>query len=385
MAEPTARTRWAATSRRRAAVLAAGLLALGVCALTLELGGATDIVVLPGIPVPSAVVTWLVPVLRLVADVAAVVTIGGLLGAAVLAPGDRLLSVPGYRWMRLAGWAAAVWALAALSALPVQLADFLGTPLSRVSLRGVTGFVLDVAQGRMLVLVAALAAVVALTARTVLTAAGARALLVIALGATLPPAWTSHSAEEADHILAVTSVALHVLGVVGWAGGLLALLLARGLSGAERIGAVRRFSRMAPGLALLVATGGVFAALTRLSVPEHLLTTSYGVVLLAKTAALLALVALGWWHRRATLPALAAGRPAAFARLAAVELLVFAATIGLAVALGRTPLPAPETTGTAATVTTAAVGAASQPDRCAAGGRLRGGHAVAGPGQAPRR
>jgi len=44
-----------------------------------------------------------------------------------------------------------------------------------------------------------------------------------ALAATLPPAFTSHSADQADHNLAVAGVALHVLGVAGWAGGLLAL------------------------------------------------------------------------------------------------------------------------------------------------------------------
>ncbi len=41
------------------------------------------------------------------------------------------------------------------------------------------------------------------------------------------------------------------------------------------------------------------------SAPEG---TSYGMVLLAKTAALVALVAIGGWHRRTTLPLLAAQR-----------------------------------------------------------------------------
>ena len=48
-------------------------------------------------------------------------------------------------------------------------------------------------------------------------------------------------------------------------------------------------------------------------------------------------VIVGWWHRRTTLPGVAAGDPAAFRRLAVVELLIMAGTIGLAVALSRTP------------------------------------------------
>ncbi|WP_143108309.1 copper resistance D family protein [Geodermatophilus obscurus] len=342
--------------RRRLLAAAAAVLALAACGVTMWAGGATDVVPLPGIPVPSPEVTWLVPGLRLLADLAAVVAVGGLLGAAVLAPGDHLLSAAGYRWMRLAGWAAATWGLAALAALPVQLADFLGTPVSGVSPRGVASFVVDVAQGRVLVLVAVLAAVVAVAARTVLTSTGARALLVVALLATLPPAFTSHSAEESDHDLAVTGVALHVLGVVLWAGGLVALLLARQLAGPERATAVQRFSRLALPMALVVAVSGVLTTLTRLTAPGQLLQTGYGIVLLAKTAALLALVALGWWHRRTTLPALE-DRPAAFLRLAGVEVLVFAATIGLAAGLARTPLPADTGSDTVAAAADAAVGA----------------------------
>lgn len=330
--------------RRWLLVLGAALVAAVSCALTLWAAGAIDPVPLPGIPVPSAEVTWLVPALRLVSDAAAVVTVGCLLGAAVLVPGDRTISTSGYLWLRMTTWSAAVWALASLASLPVLLADFLGTGLEAVSLRAIFSFVVDVEQGRMLLLVAALAAAVALTARTVLTPTGTRVLLVVALAATVPPAFTGHSADEADHNLAVAGVALHVVGVVGWAGGLLALLLAARLTGPIRTAAADRFSRLAAPLALLVVVSGVVTSFTRLSAPGQLLSTSYGVVLLTKTAAFLALLAFGWWHRRRTLPALDAGRPGAFLRLAGTEVLVFAATIGLAVGLSRTPPPpAPDT------------------------------------------
>ena len=66
-------------------------------------------------------------------------------------------------------------------------------------------------------------------------------------------------------------------------------------------------------------------------------TSGYGALVFAKAVAFALLVWIGWWHRRATLPALAANQPAAFWRLAAGELLLMAATVGLAVALSRTP------------------------------------------------
>jgi hypothetical protein len=65
-------------------------------------------------------------------------------------------------------------------------------------------------------------------------------------------------------------------------------------------------------------------------------TGDYGRLALAKMAAFALLGWFGWWHRRRTLPGVAAGSASAFTRLAAVEALVMAAAMGLAVALGRT-------------------------------------------------
>ncbi|MBJ7453055.1 MAG: CopD family protein [Blastococcus sp.] len=342
MAEPQVESAPAPPRVRRGLLaLASALAAVAVCALTLWAGGAAEVVSVPGIPAPPPVVAWLVPALRLVADAAAVFTVGCLFGAVVLVPGDTVLSTAGYRWVRLAGWGALIWALASLASLPVLLADFLGTGLAGISWRGVTSFVRDVEQGRNLLIVAVLSAVVAAMARSVLHPAGARVLLLIALAATIPPAFSSHSAGDADHDLAVAAVALHVLGVVLWAGGLLALMFAARLTGTARVTAVERFSRLAAPLAVVVAGSGVVTAYTRFSSPGQLVDTGYGAVLLAKVVAFVALLALAAWHRRRTLPALRADRPAAFLRLAAAEVVLFAATIGLAVGLARTPTPPP--------------------------------------------
>ena len=331
---------WHLQAPRRRLLLAGGALAgLTAAVLTLSASGATDVVPLPGIPLPSTLVTWLVPLLRLVVDLAAVLCVGCLFGAVVLAPGDTIVSATGHRWVRLAGWAAAVWAAAALAALPAQLADFLGTRLPVVSFRGVVGFVTSVEQGRAQFLAAVLAALVAVGARTVLRQNGARMVLLVAVAATVPPAFTGHTAEESDHWLAVASGSLHVVAVVLWAGGLVALLLARQLGVEGRRTAIMRFSRLAPALAVGVLISGILTAYTRMSAAGQLADTAYGRVVLVKVAALVGLVAIGWWHRRAGLPALADGRPGVFLRMAVVEVLLFAVTIGVAVGLSRTPTP----------------------------------------------
>nr|WP_243851572.1 CopD family protein [Modestobacter marinus] len=118
-------------------------------------------------------------------------------------------------------------------------------------------------------------------------------------------------------------------------------MLAARLAGPGRVTAVERFSRLALPLAVVVAGSGAVTAYTRFSSPYQLVGTGYGVVLLAKVAAFVGLLGLAAWHRRRTLPALRAERPAAFLRLAGAEVILFAATIGLAVGLARTPTPPP--------------------------------------------
>jgi cytochrome c oxidase assembly factor CtaG/putative copper export protein len=316
-----------------AAAAAAGL----VTWLALAAGGAVGDVQGPGLSGPTAV-TWLVPTLRLLSDLAAVLTVGCLLGATVLLPGDRLVSAPGYRWLRSASWSASVWSLLSLASIPALLAEFLGRGLSAVSPAVLLDFIAQNPQAQAQLLVASLAALLTLAARVTLTMAGALRVLLLGLLAALPPALVGHAGSTGG-LVAPTAVALHVLGVVLWAGGLVALLLCRKVSVPAVSAAVSRFSRLAGVLVLVVGVSGLLIALTRLPDPAQVLTTSYGLLVVIKVVAFVGLVVVGAWHRRWTMPALAAGRPAAFLRLLVVEVLLFGATVGVAVGLSRTPSP----------------------------------------------
>lgn len=306
--------------------------------LTLAATGSGDSASAAGVPSPDAPVAWLVPTLRLAGDLVAVLTVGCLLGAVVLLPGDRLLSAAGYRWVRSAGWSAAVWCLLSLVGIPALLSEFLGRGFSVISPASVVDFVTDSRQAQAQVVVAALAALVAMAARAVLTMSGAVSLLLVALLAALPPALAGHAGSTGG-LVAPTAVALHILGVVLWAGGLVALVVCRTVSVTAAGAAVSRFSRLAGPLVVLVGASGAVTALTRLPDPVQLLTTSYGLLVLIKLVAFVGLVVVGAWHRRCSLPALASGRPAAFLRLLTVEVLLFGATVGVAVGLSRTPSP----------------------------------------------
>lgn len=341
-------------------VLAGCGLAVAVALALLGAIGALAPIPLPGLPSTTTSVLWALGSARVLIDVSAVATVGLLLAAALLAPGHQAMSTAGYRWTRLAAWPAGVWCTATALSAPLQLADFLGAEPAAVTARGLLSFLTTIPQGQGLAVVGVLTAALALGSRTVITTGGSLALLTLALTATLPPVLTGHAAGAESHQAAVSGLAMHVLAVVCWSGGLLALVLLRGLPVDVMHRAACRFSQAAPALVGLVALSGAITAATRLQGPMDLMTTAYGQLVLLKTLALLALGTAGWLHRTRTLPALATGQRGAFRRLAAAEVLGFAATLGVAAALSRTPTPGPTPPPTDSTGETAAVDEVSE-------------------------
>jgi putative copper resistance protein D len=332
--------------RTPAVLAAAAAAALLVAAAALWTGGAIDARSLPGLPDAGAVTPWALPLLRVIGDLAAAVTVGCLLAAAFAVPGRldergrRRVSPHGYRWLRAAATGAAVWAVAAAGALVFTLSDILGRPVSTVaSARTLWSFTTTIEQGRALLLVVLGAAVLAVLARTVLSPTSAAVLAVLAVATAMPPVFAGHAAAAGNHQIAVSTMLLHVAGVLIWTGGLVALLLGHRLPTGALSDAAHRYSRVALWCFVAVALSGVANAWVRIPTLGDVTGSGYGRLVLLKSAALVVLGAVGWFHRTATLPALANGRRRAFARLAVGEVVLMAATIGVAVGLSRTPTP----------------------------------------------
>ncbi len=288
------------------------------------------------------VVRWGLPALRGTGDLAVSVVLGSLLLMAfALVPGTA-----GWRSAaRLAAGAAAVWVVAAVLQPAFSFADVAGAPLTSPGMGGQLGYYLtDVAPGRTQLA----AAVLAVLAGTVVVlgtatpgAAGGAALLVAA--SLVPIALGSHGSAEGGHHTVVSGWWLHALGVGAWVGGLVALAVVGPRLGARLPVVARRFSAIALGSYLLVVVSGVANGWVQVGATPAGLTSPYGVLLLVKTAGALLLGAAGWAHRRYALARLdaaaAASSGAAFWRLVGGELVVMAATIGVAVALVRTGPP----------------------------------------------
>lgn len=328
----------------RAGAVAAGA-AAAVLVAGLVLGGSVTEEVIPGLGDAGALTRWGLPVSRAAMDLLSVLTIGALLAATALLPfeggrGATRLSRDAIGYLNAASWTAAGWAAAAAATLVLTVADVLGRPAGEV-LTGseLSSYVGSLPQGTALMIVVLLAVVVALLARTTTTPAAALGLLAMAGIALLPAPLTGHSASAANHSTAVTGVALHVAAVAPWVGGL-AIVTVHALLRRDRLPVMAgRFSRMALWCYIIVGASGLVNVIARLPDPSELVTTDYGRLALGKIAAFGALGWFGWWHRTRTLPALAGRGPGAFARFASAEAAVMAATMGLAVALARTPPP----------------------------------------------
>ncbi|PRY30594.1 putative copper resistance protein D [Pseudosporangium ferrugineum] len=323
--------------------MAAGTVGTAAMALVAGLwfGGAVDGSVLPGIPGPGPVTRWAMPGLTLLATVAGVLTVGGTVTAAFLLPGDgRSVAAHGWVLLRRCTWAALLWAAASAALVLFTVSDLLGVPPGGLNRQAIAGFALSVAQGQALLWQTGLALTVAVLSRCGVSRGPAAVTAVVAMAALLPPAFTGHAAGAGDHQLAVTGLAIHVVAVSLWVGGLAGLLSVRRH---RRFAATaRRYSRLALGCLVATAISGAISAAVRLGSAEALWSSRYGALVLLKVLALLAAGAIGAEHRTRTLAALRSGAPRAFLRLAVGELVVMAGAAGLAVALSRSPTPVPE-------------------------------------------
>jgi copper transport protein len=141
-------------------------------------------------------------------------------------------------------------------------------------------------------------------------------LALLGIGAlylAITPALAGHASIESPVAVFFPSDAVHVLAGSVWVGGIACLLVAlpaatRGLRDAERsrllLAVLARFSPLALGAVVAIALTGVIQAYIDVRSLEGLLHTTYGALIIAKTALLLCLIGFGFVNRRRVIPAL---------------------------------------------------------------------------------
>ena len=318
---------------------AVALVATGVLALAwaYSYGGSADAGLLDR---TGPAVTWGLPLVKLVLNLACACTIGTLVLALFALPRRAPVQAAA---VRVAGWSAVVWAAAAALYTGASFLFIANRPVSAGFGPEFVVFLTDVEAGRTGTLTAVVAAVVALACFCL---EGPHAAAIVALPAfagLVPLVLRSHATGGAGHADTTTALILHTGAAAVWVGGLLALFMLRTSLTVRSLGpTVQRYSTLALICYVALTVSGVLAAVGRIRSIDDLFSP-YGVIILAKAVALIGLGGFGVLHRGWTLKRLDRDPNRAawpFLRLAVAELAVMGAASGMAAALARTAPPA---------------------------------------------
>lgn len=319
------------------------------------------------------------PVARFAFNTAMTLTVAGLIMASLVFP--RTDAITRERkgtvtreedldsaWLgsvRIAQVASVVWTLSSVAVLVFTYVSTAGGQAYAGNFSAQLGqYVTQVDSGRLwltIILSTAFASTVIFAVRSFAGVAWAAALSLFPL---IPLGLMGHTVGASGHTQAVNSLGLHLLAVIMWVGGIvvLALLAPRLIRRADLRNIVERYSQLALAAVLVVGFSGFMNAVLRVSSLSDW-QTPYGMLIIAKTVATVAVAVIGLWHRkfvigrlgevlntRAQLRAKRGAEPTAdqvsarveFWRLLLVETALLAATLGAGIALARSQPPIPQ-------------------------------------------
>jgi putative copper resistance protein D len=279
------------------------------------------------------------PIAKLIMNFSTAVAVGSLIFAAfALQDKTRLLG----KALDLASAGAIIWAISGALNFLFTYLYVSGSAISFDSSFGESlwMFASSIEMGTSLalnVLAAVLISVLAIAARSLTSTA---LLAALGLAGLVPMALIGHAAGTAGHAMAVNSIGIHLVAVVMWVGGLVALFTVRGESYEESALLTRRYSTLALAAFALIAISGVASASIRITKISDIFS-AYGALLILKVSVLVLLGVLGAIYRTRLVGKLAQGAAVAksFYRLVAVEFVLMGTAIGFATALAKTAPP----------------------------------------------
>ena len=212
----------------------------------------------------NSVINFFTPIVKDTQLIAAVTLIGLLISIAFFIREDHgKLTSEGLRVRTLARFAAAVWAMATLGSIFLELANILNVPLvntfDHLVLRS---FLFQTALGNSLFINFAAAISVSLLLIFVRKNSGALLLLGLTFIGLIAPLFESHSTSGGNHGLAIGSLIFHVVFISIWVGGVIGLII---IAPTERELSIPRFSALAFWSAIAVVISGTVNALVRLN------------------------------------------------------------------------------------------------------------------------
>jgi putative copper resistance protein D len=298
---------------------------------------------------PGAVVRWGLPVSKLFVNLGAAAMIGALvLSCFALSPKQQEFNSA----LDVAAAGAAVFTVGAAFTGFFTYLSVTGAALSLDAQFGasLSQFLTQIELGQAWLITTLVGAAVTVLCFAVRNHTLLVFVTVLAVAALIPMAQQGHAAGTAGHNAAVTSLGLHIAAAAAWLGGLITVVLLREKLVDRRLTTVlARYSTVALIAFLVLTISGVATSILQLGSFENLLS-SYGLILLAKVAALVVLGFFGVIQRtffiermqRAGASAASATTTTAvrwFWGFVVAELAFMGIASGLAVALARTPKP----------------------------------------------
>ena len=263
-------------------------------------------------------------------------TVGSLLAMAfLLLDSQGKLSTSGEKLRTFLKCSAATWLVGALGSIIFTLAQILNSSLAvALDATVIRSFITQITLGRYLAFQAGIALIVLITAFKAHKILSLILLMIISIVGLVAPVFQSHSASGGSHSLVIGSLVIHVVGLSMWVGGILAIAM---LSDTDRPIAVPRFSQLALWAAISVVISGAVNAWARLNFTSAW-NSAYAYIVIAKVVATVALVALGYLHRK-NLEKKDSINWAGFAKLLTTEAIIMVVTVAMGSWLSSTGSP----------------------------------------------
>ena len=320
------------SNRSVAASLVASCGLLVAIILGLAIGGGADPLQFSD---PGPIIRYGTPIAKGLMNLSMAIAIGSLVLAA-FAANDK--SVVLRKLLNLAAVSAAIWAVVGsvhflLSFISVSGASF---SLEASFSQGLLVYATEIELGISLALNLLAALAIATLALMVSSLTGTLLTAALGLGSLIPLALIGHASGTKDHSLAVNSLGMHLVGIVIWVGGLIALYAIRPeLKGSAKPMA-QRFSSLALVSFVLVGISGIGSSYVR--IPDiQSLASPYGLLLAIKVSFLIGLGVFGAVYRKGILEKI--DQKGSFFKLALLEISIMGLAIGTGTALARTAPP----------------------------------------------
>jgi cytochrome c oxidase assembly factor CtaG/uncharacterized membrane protein len=330
-------------------VVGMAVLAVAVTSIAMVTAGGAYEAPTPGLPDPGPIVGWGLPISRVLADLAAAMTAGWLIGAAFLDPAGNggVVSRLGRADVMRAAVTSSVWSVLALAQMFLTLALILGVSLPEAMRPEIVAtYAWELPITRALTVTALVAAVIAVVAIFLSSTAGAAILAVLTVVGASLPTLAGHGAGLGDHALALSAGVAHIAAALVWIGGLIVIAVhgfrreSGFASDADLQRAARRFGTTAIIAVVLLAASGLANSYTRLDTVDQLFTTEYGRTVAAKVVLLLLLVAIASVVRQRLVPRLTGPTVRRrFLGLITLEMGLVVAAFGMGVALALSSYP----------------------------------------------